>query len=412
LTARTSVVLLVFTFCVLSATRAQDCKDWLLVDATQRVADAGIDTSGRWWALTQPFETLTNLVVDGKVYGPYEFALAPKFSYDGSTFIAGFRMLGQWYVLTEDDTLALHGDSLVATFLPSNSSTPWWYHENGSDRRLSTFDRSYRCANVPLRVCFHPDGEVAVWVERRGANDVILINGKEHLTADQILLGGVSSLGQPIFAVRYGTRWSVYRGSEELISSLASLSEFRVDALGANCAWIASDGSGIVRIYLHAPDMIAPWTSMPVQSAQGLCLAPSDPFVASRTVRNGNNVVNFNGAEYPSGRQTGPIGFSHNGLFLGYAGLDGDFFVTINGKRHWVKSAVNLSSPLHIATDGLAVGWASATTLAYVNLEHNVLRLGRMCDTMGPVVYDRRSRTFKGLGFVSGRLFMLECDPR
>ncbi len=95
-----------------------------------------------------------------------------------------------------------------------------------------------------------------------------------------------------------------------------------------------------------------------------------------------------------------------------YAGVDGDHFVTINGKRSWLKGAVNLGVPVQISTDGSAVGWASATTLAYVNLDLNILRMGRMCDTMGPVIYDRRTKTFKGLGFVSGRLFLLECDPR
>lgn len=390
---------------------AQDCTARLLLDATQHTTRVGIDTSGMWWALTQPYHGFMGLVIDGDAYGPAELFLAPKISFDGSTFIAGIKQLGLWSVLTQDDTISLNGDVLDDVFLPSQSSIPWWLHSNNNDRILSTYERSYRCVNVPRMVCFDPQGFVAAWVESRGNMEVIIVNGKERVTADQVILGGVSGEGSPIYAVRFGSRWSVFRGQDEVVSSLASLSEFKLDPFGISSAWIASDGTGTSRMYLHNLDMNAPWTSLPVQSATGLCLSPFDALVAARIIRNGNNTVSYNGVEYPSGRQTGPIGFSHDGSMMVYAGFDGDYFVTVNGKRHWVNGAVNLGVPLQINTDGSAVGWASATTLAYANLESKILRLGRMCDSMGSVIYDRRSRTFKGLGFVSGRLFLLECNP-
>ncbi len=156
--------------------------------------------------------------------------------------------------------------------------------------------------------------------------------------------------------------------------------------------------------------MNAPWTSLPLQSARSLSLSPFDPLVAALTNRNGSQVVSYNSAEYPAGRNTGPLSFSHDGAIMVYGGADGDNFVTLNGKRHVLKVAVNLSVPINVSTDGSAVGWASATTLAYVNLDLDILRLGKMCDQMGPVIFDRRTKTFKGLGFVSGRLFLLECD--
>lgn len=409
-------VVLLIVLCVLISPlddlRAQDCTDRLLLDANERAFAVGLDTSGVWWALTKQYEEFTGLVIDGRKYGPYESVLTPKVSYDGSNVVAGVKLQNRWHVLTMEDTVALEGDVLQEVYFPSQSSTPWWYHTNGNDRRLSTYERSYRCVNEPRMVCFDPQGMVIAWVERRGNVDVLFENGQEHVTADEIKLSGVWADGAPVYAVRFGTRWSVYRGHEEIMSSLASLSEITLNTLGSACAWIASDGSGTARVYLYTTEMNAPWTSLPVQSAWGLVLSPFDPLVAARTVRNGNNVVNFSGAEYPSGRQTGPISFSHDGALLVYAGVDGDHFVTINGKRSWLKGAVNLGVPVQISTDGSAVGWASATTLAYVNLDLNILRMGRMCDTMGPVIYDRRTQTFKGLGFVSGRLFLLECDPR
>lgn len=405
-----AVILLVTV--VFAPLRSQDCKDRVLLDATMRVFNVGLDSSGRWWALTHPFDDLVGLYVDGVSYGPFEVVLPPKIAFDGSLFVSGVRMLGQWSVLTEDDTISLNGDVLKETFLPSMSATPWWLHSNGPDIKLSTYERSYRCVNEPRMVSLDPQGLVIAWVEKRGSVEVLLVNGKDHVTADNVSLGGVWSDGLPLYAVRFGPTWSVYHGQNEIASSLASINELRINPASTTCSWIASDGTGTARIYLYTLDMNAPWTSLPLQSASALTISPFDPLSAAQTVRSGNRAVIYGGAEYPAGRQTGQLGFSHTGEFMVYAGLDGDYFVTVNGKRHWIKSSVNLNAPLNINTEGSAVAWSSATTLAYVNLDLNILRLGKMCDTMGPVIYDRRSKTFKGLGLVSGRLFLLECDPR
>lgn len=404
-------IVLLFVLAI-SVAHAQDCKDVLLLDANERVRTVGLDTSGRWWAISQPFDNLMGLIVDRRPYGPYDAVITPKFAYDGSTFVAGVKWQGRWSVRTETDSVDLMGDTLYDTYLPTRSATPWWFHANGDDRKLSTFDRSYRCVAIPQGVCFDPQGMVVAWTETRGPNTILLVNGAERVTGDEILLGGVFADGEPVFAVRFGTRWSIFKGRTELATALASVGGLAVNALGNACGWVASDGAGVQSLACFGAEMAEPWTSLPTQSAQGLIISPFDPLVAARTFRNGNSTVSYQGAEYPSGRTTGPLSFSHDGALLVYAGIDGDHFVTINGKRHWVRGAVDLRAPLVVNTSGTAVAWASATTLVYVNLDLNVLRLGKMVDRMGPVIYDRRTGTFKGLGFVTGRLYLLECDPR
>jgi hypothetical protein len=265
---------------------------------------------------------------------------------------------------------------------------------------------------MPQSIRFDPQGMVVAWVETRGANSVLMVNGAERVTADEILVGGVMADGDPVVAVRYGIRWSIFKGRQEIATSLNAVGGIVVNVVGTACGWIATDGAGVQSLACYSPDMAEPWTSLPTQSARDLVIAPFDPLVAARTVRNGNSVVSFHGAEYPSGRQTGPLTFSHDGGVLAYAGVDGDHFVSINGKRHWLKGAADLRAPLAVTSTGSAVAWASSTTLAYAHLENNVLRLGKMVDRMGPVIYDRRTGTFKGLGFVTGRLYLLECDPR
>ena len=73
--------------------------------------------------------------------------------------------------------------------------------------------------------------------------------------------------------------------------------------------------------------------------------------------------------------------------------------------------AVNLRVPLQRDQTGTSAAWASSTTLAKANLEYQVLRLGKMCDSMLTVVYNRSKNVFQGLGYMGRHLFLLECKP-
>ena len=117
------IILIIALLCAHIHVSSQDCTDRLLLDATHHATSVGLDSSGRWWAITQPFESLKGLNVDGQSYGPFEDVIPPMITYDGSSFVAGFKMLGQWSVLTQDDTIALRGDVLNATYLPTLSTT-------------------------------------------------------------------------------------------------------------------------------------------------------------------------------------------------------------------------------------------------------------------------------------------------
>ncbi len=390
---------------------AQECTDVLLLDAVERVRTMNLDSTGHWWAVTQPFEDLMGLIVDGKAYGPYESVLNPRFSFDGSNFAASVKVQGRWVVRTIEDSIPLEGDVLYDTYLPSMSSTPWWIHGNGADMRISTFQQSYRCASAPQGLCSDPTGTIVAWVESRGTQFALLVNGREAAIADDVLLGGILADGSVVHARKFGLRWWVYAGTQEIAPSLAAVSQLMVNTNGTACAWAALDAAGFQRVYCYSAEMNNPWMSVPLEHAAGVVISPVEALVAAKVILNGNPMVLYNGAMYPAGKQTGPLAFSNDGGTLCYGGVDGDPFVCINGKRHWVKGSVNLTVPLLLDNSNTAVAWPSATTLAYVNVETNILRLGKMCDVMGPAVYNKQSKSFMALGLVTGRLFLLTCKP-
>lgn len=402
------------TLCILLLAhmlRAQDCSDVMILAAHERVLTAGIDSTGHWFAVTQPFESMVGLIIDGLPMGPYESVVAPRFSHDGTTFVAGVKTLGQWNILTSTDTISLAGDVLYNVTLPALSITPWWHHANGDDHRISTRGRSYRCARLPQMLSLDPSGMVAAWIESTGSLDIVMRNGNEIARGDQILIGGVWADGSVVYATRFGQRWSVFVGDQEIAQSLMNVGDLQTNIAGTSCGFHATDATGLAKMYLYTAEMREPWMSQPYENLSGLVLAPWEPLAAAVVTRNGNRSVSFNGTEYPAGQQTGPLRFTADGAYLMYAGFDGEHFVTLNGKQHRVRGAVNLRVPLSLDATGTTAAWASSTTLAKTNLDVNVLRLGKMCDSMLGVVYNRARNVFQGLGFMGRHLFLLECKP-
>ncbi len=390
---------------------AQECRDQMLLAAHERVMTAGLDTTGHWYAITQPFENMVGLIIDGFPHGPYESALPPRYTHDGRSFAAGVKTLGQWSILTSSDTIKLLGDVLFDVRYPALADQPWWHHANGDDHRVSTRGRSFRCSSIPQMLSLDPTGAVAAWIETAGSGDLLMRNGREIARGEQVLIAGIWADGSVVYAIRFGTRWSVFVGEQEIAQSLMNVGELQTNVAGTSCAFHATDATGLSKMYLYTADMREPWTSQPYENLSGMVLAPWEPLVAAVVTRNGNRSVSFNGTEYPAGQQTGPLRFTPDGKYLMYAGFDGEYFITLNGKQHRVKGAVNLRVPLQLDQTGTSAAWASSTTLAKANLEYQVLRLGKMCDSMLTVVYNRSKNVFQGLGYMGRHLFLLECKP-
>ena len=84
----------------------------------------------------------------------------------------------------------------------------------------------------------------------------------------------------------------------------------------------------------------------------------------------------------------------------------------INGRRHAVNAAVPITTEIAVNSSGTAVAWPSSTTLVVVYPERNVVQMGKMCDTVGSVIYNRTTTSFEALGVYGGRLFKLSCKAQ
>ncbi len=408
---RTIAIVVVFVVSATTVMQAQ-CSDALILDNVAKVIDFDIDTTGHWWAITQPYDQFRQLIVDGKEYGSFDSLTKPIFSYDGSTWAArGVR--SNVAVVIRPNGVTHNPLPIEAIGFPSQSYELWWVEVEGANRRITNGERTYVTGYQAHGLRFDPQGFAVAWLERRAGQDFLMMNGKEIARGENIVLAGVWATGDCLYSLRTGGVVAVMLGSRELVTNARSVSSLQLNPFGTIAAWQATDATSQMRTYVYSDDFTAPWESPVIAQADPeLTLSPFDALVAYRTTYMGSQVVGFNAAMYPRGVVAGPPVFSHNGAFMAYTSRDNGDFVVLNGKRYLIKAGVPLTERLAVSTDGETVAWCSSTTLVVVHVEANTVVMGRMCDQMGRAVFDRRDNSFKAIGVVGGRLYLLTCTAR
>lgn len=407
-----TIVLCVFLGLLLQAKGwAGGCGDSLLLDLSENIVRMGYDTTGHWWVITQPYTSVQNLVVDGKTYGPFNSVDTIAFSADGTTW-AALAVRNQIRIAQTPDKQLFEPEGLIVGvhFSPLGNAL-WRTVVNGTAVRITNGERVLPAITQPLSIKMDPSGMMLFWTEARGSQQVLVQNGNVLQTADECILAGVWVTGEPVYAIRIGSLWQVYKGEQQLLSNVRNIADFQVNPLGTVCAWKGSVGAAPPQVFMYSDEMQQPWASVPAESIGTVALSPTDALVAFWCMRNGRNLVNYNNAEYSAGTQTSPPTFTSGGEVMIYSSLDPDAAVVVNGKRNYIRGGVNTSEPTWSTPSGRTAGWASKTTMVIADIELNLLAMGRMVDVMGPMIYHRASGSFKGLGLYGNRLFHLYCVP-
>lgn len=388
------------------------CTDRMLLDNTAELLRYGIDSTGHWWAITKPYSQRVGVVIDSVVQGSYEDATAPLFNFDGTKWAFTSVLADQWYIVTSDSAFRTT-TARPRIMFPSQGHDLWWVERNGTDWLLTNGSRGYQSINNITDAALHPLGMVVAWLERLPASVVLMQNGKEIARGDDILLGGILMSGECVYAIRSGEQWEVRIGISSQASQLSRVASLQVNPMGTMAAWIAHRSGLPARVQIYSPDFIEPWESPQLASVgDTVVMSPFDALVAYKATIANSSAIGFNGAAYPCGVTCGTPTFSHDGKTMAYASYHIDNYVYVNGKRYRVDAKVPMSGPLLVSPSGESVSWSSSTTLVVVDLTMERMQMGKMCDRVTDPIYDRSTDTYRCLGDVNGRLYLLQCKAR
>ncbi|MBI2793536.1 MAG: hypothetical protein HYX66_02665 [Ignavibacteria bacterium] len=412
---RSSLVIVIISMCLgiqhqaMALGMGATCTDTLLIENPVAIESYGIDTTGHWWAILRPFDKWKLLVVDGVPYGPYEQISQPVFANVGTDWVSIVSTDVRWWLVGPRRLLQTSSTIEFVRFATLTEEL-WWVESNGQDTRITNGERSYATGYPVKDLWVDPQGIVVWWTEKQ-MNQVCLIrNGALRGCSDDVILGGVWQDGRVLCALKSGDKWSVVLGDETLSTNLSKVRAIKTNVYGQVATWSAMDLAGTVKVWMYTDDFQNPWESRALQYADSaIALHPSEPLVAFRATIQGNTVVCYNSAEYPQGTRSSNPAFSHDGMQMVYSSYQDDNYIVVNGKRKLVNAGVPMLAPPLIDSKGTHAAWPSATTLVVYDLEYDILTMGKMCDVVSDAVYDWREKTFKALGMVSQRLYLLKC---
>lgn len=386
------------------------CTDTLLIENPVTIESYGIDTTGHWWAILRPFEKWRMLIVDGVSYGPYEQISPPVFANVGTDWVSIDSTDVRWW-LVGPRRLLQTSRTIESVRYATLTEELWWVESNGQDIRITNGERSYASGYPVIDLRVDPQGVVVWWIEKQMNQVCLFRNGASQGCFDDVILGGVWQDGRVLCALKSGEKWSVVLGDETLQSNLTKVHTIKTNVFGQVATWSATELGGTVKVSMYTDDFRNPWESRALQNVDSvIALHPSEPLVAFKATIQGNPVVCYNSAEYPQGTRSSRPAYSHDGMQMVYGSYQDDNYIVVNGKRKLVNAGVPMSVPPVINSKGSHVAWPSATTLVVYDLENDILTMGKMCDSVSNVVYDWREKTFKALGLVSQRLYLLRCE--
>lgn len=114
----------IIIFAILSTINlsAQLCFDFQIWDGSEKVKQYGIDSTGNWWIITEPFSNFNRLIVNGEQLDEFHQISPPIFSRNGKRWATFGEYQGSWYLITEKDIIELKATSPGNLVFTNNSN--------------------------------------------------------------------------------------------------------------------------------------------------------------------------------------------------------------------------------------------------------------------------------------------------
>lgn len=392
--------------------RADLCRDYILLDGMEKISLMGLDTTNHWWAITQPFENKYRIHIDGEMSEAYDGISSLTFSPDGSRWAYFAQYNARIILVTNDTSIALPGDEPgEIVFSPNSNMMAYSYKMQGIEM-IHAGNRSYEVMNRLGRLYLSPNGERLAFLGRRAGSIVVNMNGQESMPFDTIAVAGYWYDGKLIYAAKSGNNWQVYKGNDAITENYAYIKELNINREGNVAGFLARmHGSGYVGV-LISDDYYEPLISKRYDAAENLALHPQLPMYSFNAVSNGVNIVVLNGSEYIGGKISGRPLFSYDGSELFFLGCDTDCFLSINGKRYPMSMDIDTRRNISVKPKSRTLAYATSSSLVVRYLESKELFSGMMVDMTSDTRYNWREDRYEALGIINNKLYLLTCRTK
>lgn len=403
-------VLLLFSiyFFGISVALADRCSEQTLLSGDEPIISYGIDTTLHWWAITQPFSSAFRLIVDNKKSDVLQEIHVPVFSPNGIGWAAfALGNAGQWFLLQQDTAFTLNCSSVGNVYFGQSGAFAYSYKQ-GANELFMFNGQERRTVERTSKILIGCDGYKFAYSARRGNGEVLVDNDGESEIFDRVRPIGIWYDGKAMFIAEYGGQSRLYKGAEPISRAFDNITDAIMNNECTAVAIIGTAKSGAV-VQLYSDEYYEPIESRMYESISDLAIHPNKPMYACVAQYNSALTVVFNGAEYDAGRECGKPFFTHNGAELIFAGIDMQYFFTVNGKRYVQPAAIDINRKYAVKPGDGTFAYGSSSGLVERDMRKDMAYSGLMVDETTSPRYNWRNGRYEALGRINQRLYLLAC---
>ncbi len=395
--------------CLLGHAVYAQCSDELLLDGSEQVLTAQLDSTGIWWAIVAPYAGQQRLIINGYRTATYDRVAPPVISADGKHWATWVQRAGIWQLLVDTTVYPVQCIAPGILAFAPNAPVLVISCSEGSVEIIAHGNAQYTVLRRVGDVLVSPDGTHVAWVEQVESQQRLMLDGREVVSSDEFRVGGFWHNGQLLYAYRAGGQWRLRRGSDDLAGPYAYISHVLVNRFGTAAA-VQVHQQLWQQVLLVSDDYARPVPSQQYDSIWSLVCHPYLPQYGAAAVRQNTYYMLHTGTEYGVGRYPlGRLTFTPDGSELYAIGCDVDCFLALDGQRFPLGQ--DLSTALVIARrpKSKTFAYSTPTNLFVRRVDKATFTYSRMCDDVLPAVYNRRRDRYEALGIVQGRLYLLTC---
>ncbi len=409
-----SILLSFFACSIFSSaqTEHRHCQDYMLFEGSENLVSFGMDTTRHWWALTSPFDGQYRLIVDNVETDVFTDINALTFSPDGNRWACFCESNNtQWYLLGIDTTILIKGNDVgEIQYSPNSKHIVYSYKESGEEYIVFKGDK-IRTYNKTSKIYLSYNGARYAYVASRGDGYVIIVNGRESETFDEIKPFGFWMNGKILYAAKSGDLWSIYKGNQSLGGQYSKVTETAINLRGDAAAFLARLPSGFSVGTVISDEYYEPLEGEYYDQTSNLILHPTIPMIAYNAVYQGRDIVVFSGSEYEGGNDaTSAPRYTFDGEELYFMGCDIDCFLSVNGREYSLNVSLPVDKKYAKKPGGRTIAYTTNTSLVIKDVEMDKLYAGMMVDRLSSPRYNWREGRYEALGAIRNRLYLMTCE--
>ena len=403
--------LLIFLLILIQDVFAEKCNEQLVWDGAEKVIKYGIDTTGNWWAITQPFTNQYRLIVNGHQSDIAIKVQSLTFSNDGKKWAAFTLEKERLYLFTNEGKITLPSLTTngILSYTP-NSEMLVYSYKNQDIETVVVGKKKFDVMNGTGSYYLNYTGDKVALVCRHNTGYIMNMNGIESPIYDEIKPFGFWHDGQFIYAGKSGTSWQIYKGNISISDRFSNVTEAYINIYGTVAAAIVVMPSGKKCSFLISDEYYEPLIGKEYENAYDLVLHPEFAMIGYRAVDNEKNLVVLNSVEYSGGEYSSKPYFTYDGSELYFVGCNNDCFINVNGRNYPILNDMTLDAYYAKKPNSESVAYSSSTSMIVRDLQFNTLYAGKMVDEISAPIYNWKLNRYEAVGKINDRLYLMYCE--